>query len=193
MKIIGIYKIENIITGKVYIGQSINISARIRDHKWRLSLDNHPNNHLQSSWNKYGAAAFVFEIIEEMLAEYLTEAEQYYIDIYNSADRRFGYNKCPSAGSRRGSKSSEETKRKISESLIGNKRGVGRVASEETKKKMKKPHKKFSAETKQKMSESLIGNKRCVGRVLPEETKRKISEAMRESHRLRRESLLKEK
>ena len=30
---IGIYKIENLINGKVYIGQSINISERFTEHK----------------------------------------------------------------------------------------------------------------------------------------------------------------
>ena len=32
---IGIYKIINLINGKIYIGQSININKRIKDHFWK--------------------------------------------------------------------------------------------------------------------------------------------------------------
>ena len=32
-KICGIYKIENLVDGKVYIGQSINVSNRLANHK----------------------------------------------------------------------------------------------------------------------------------------------------------------
>ena len=30
---IGIYKIENLITGKIYIGQSVEVEERIKEHK----------------------------------------------------------------------------------------------------------------------------------------------------------------
>ena len=48
-------------------------------------------------------------------------------------------------GKRTGKKSSKETKEKLS------KVGKGRICSEETKQKMRKPHKKFSKETREKM------------------------------------------
>ena len=50
---IGIYKIENKVNGKVYIGQSVNIKKRWKQHKYELNSNNHVNKHLQASWNKY--------------------------------------------------------------------------------------------------------------------------------------------
>ena len=46
----GIYKIENIITGKAYIGQSFNIHRRLNAHKNKLLKGCHVNIHLQNSW-----------------------------------------------------------------------------------------------------------------------------------------------
>ena len=53
-KISGIYKIENLIDGKVYIGQSINILRRLADHKSSLKYNRHHNGYLQRAYNKYG-------------------------------------------------------------------------------------------------------------------------------------------
>jgi hypothetical protein len=63
MKISGIYKIVNKINGKYYIGSSINIHRRWREHKCGLLNNKHPNLHLQKSWNKYGCNNFDFIII----------------------------------------------------------------------------------------------------------------------------------
>jgi hypothetical protein len=43
---IGIYKIENTNTGGIYIGQSVDIEKRIREHKLQLRKDIHFNPHL---------------------------------------------------------------------------------------------------------------------------------------------------
>lgn len=45
---IGIYKWENLINGKIYIGQSINISQRKHDHELR-AFSNYSTNR---EWNK---------------------------------------------------------------------------------------------------------------------------------------------
>ena len=44
---IGIYKIINTENGKIYIGQSINISHRWNCHKYDLKNKRHKNLHLQ--------------------------------------------------------------------------------------------------------------------------------------------------
>lgn len=64
----------------------------------------------------------------------------------------------------KGSHLSEEAKRKISLSLIGNKYNLGHHHSEESRKKMSEAHK---------------GNKYSLGNILSEETKRKISESLK--------------
>ena len=53
-KVSGIYCIENLITGKVYIGQADHIKRRWQNHKRTLKNNKHKNIHLQNSWNKHG-------------------------------------------------------------------------------------------------------------------------------------------
>jgi group I intron endonuclease len=95
---IGIYKIENLINGKVYIGQSINTSARWLAHKEVLSIPSHAyelKKPLYKDMNKYGIDNFKFEIIEECDKEKLNEREIYWIKKYNSYyfdDNSNGYN-----------------------------------------------------------------------------------------------------
>ena len=64
MKICGIYKIENKINHKIYIGQSNDIETRWTHHKWELNNHKHSNNHLQKAWDKFGEENFIFEIVE---------------------------------------------------------------------------------------------------------------------------------
>lgn len=80
---IGIYRITNIINNKVYIGQSINIEDRFAHHRSSLSHNRHENEHLQRSWNKYGAQHFMFEVLEECSEEELDSKERYYINLFD--------------------------------------------------------------------------------------------------------------
>lgn len=88
----GIYKIENIKNNKVYIGSSNNIKERWKRHIKDLKNDNHHSFHLQKAWNKYGEENFKFEIIEKCKKEDLLDKEQYYMDLYNSYNKKYGYN-----------------------------------------------------------------------------------------------------
>lgn len=89
---IGIYKIENTVNGKVYIGQSVRIERRWYEHKWELNNNHHKNNYLQKAWNKYGEECFTFEILEECPIELLNEKEIYWIDYYKTYINYNGYN-----------------------------------------------------------------------------------------------------
>lgn len=80
----GIYKIENKVNGKIYIGQARNIEDRWKNHKSCLNSGKHDNTYLQRSWDKYGKDNFTFEVIEECKIEKLNELEIKYIRIYNS-------------------------------------------------------------------------------------------------------------
>ena len=80
----GIYKIENIIDGKVYIGSSINISKRLKNHKIMLSGGYHDNKYLQNSVVKYGINNFNFEVLEICDEDNLVKKENYFIDLYKS-------------------------------------------------------------------------------------------------------------
>jgi group I intron endonuclease len=88
----GIYKIENIVDGKSYIGSSVNVSARKYKHFWMLKKGVHDNNHLQHSYNKFGEESFKFEILEYCPDYELISRENYHIIKYKSSDSEFGYN-----------------------------------------------------------------------------------------------------
>lgn len=109
----GIYYIQNIDNGKMYIGSAVYITDRWRVHKFHLRKGDHPNIYLQSTWNKNGEDVFIFGIIEETNRETLLEREQYWIDFYNTCDREVGYNLAPVAGSMLGYRHTEETKEKL--------------------------------------------------------------------------------
>ena len=59
-----IYKIENTVNGKVYIGQTNDPEQRKRAHFGGLKRNKHENPYLQSAWNKYGEDSFYFEVID---------------------------------------------------------------------------------------------------------------------------------
>lgn len=118
-KIIGIYKISNIITNKLYIGSSSFVQARLRQHKSHLLLNKHCNKHLQSSFNKYGLENFNFELIEECILENVIVREQYYIDTLETCNREKGYNKRLIADSNNGLKRSDEARKNISNGKKG--------------------------------------------------------------------------
>lgn len=87
---IGIYKITNIETGQCYIGQSVDLRSRIRDHiKAGLGI-NSSNNKFYSEMKNIGPEKFMYEIIEECPRDQLNERERYWINFYESTD--WGYN-----------------------------------------------------------------------------------------------------
>lgn len=63
----GIYKIQNLVNGKTYVGSTRNkICYRWYCHKKTLRKNTHRNIRLQRAWNKYGESNFKFEILEEI-------------------------------------------------------------------------------------------------------------------------------
>ena len=101
----GIYKIINIINNKIYIGSSVNLYKRKKEHFNKLKKNIHKNIHLQSSYNKYGEENFIFEIIEYIEDKYLLIGrEQYWINEFKSYNRDNGYNICKIAGNTLGYK-----------------------------------------------------------------------------------------
>lgn len=64
-KVSGIYTITNKETGKLYIGESLDIYRRWhKEHIPKLRKDLHYNKELQNDFNKYGEENFEFEILE---------------------------------------------------------------------------------------------------------------------------------
>ena len=81
-----IYKIENLINNKKYIGLTNNIVRRRNRHFTDLKCNRHDNSFLQKEVNIYGLENFSFEKIYEgdISSEEIEEKEKYYIKYYDS-------------------------------------------------------------------------------------------------------------
>jgi len=88
----GIYKIENLVDGKIYVGSSIELIKRKSKHFYLLRKGIHDNIHLQNAYNKFGENSFVFIILEYCVVENLIDRENYYIFAYKSNEGNYGYN-----------------------------------------------------------------------------------------------------
>lgn len=117
----GVYCILNTISGKRYVGSTVNCKQRKTEHWAHLRRGDHYNRYLQAAWTKHGEAAFAFIIIEEVPPERLLDVEQIYLDSNHD-----GYNLAHIAGKPGlspgwplGKKRTWESRRKMSESHRG--------------------------------------------------------------------------
>jgi group I intron endonuclease len=159
--------------GKKYVGITIQIFKR----RWANGEGYRFNKHFYNAIKKYGWENIKHEIVAENLsAVEAKEMEVRLISEYKTHDQKFGYNKTfggegniPTEETREklriaktGFKASEETRKKMSESHIGDKAAFyGKHHSEEAKQKIseKKKGKNKSEEAVKKMSESMTGEK----------------------------------
>ena len=87
----GIYKLTNLLDHKIYIGQSVDIAERWKQHiKCGLGIDTPQNNKLYKAMLTDGVENFSFELLEECDRASLNAQEIYWIDFYKSQD--YGYN-----------------------------------------------------------------------------------------------------
>ena len=97
---IGIYKYQNKLNGKIYIGQSTDIERRYQQHLWDAEKRPEQGTGIDLAINKYGINNFTFEIIEQCNPEQLDERERFWIEYFNSYTE--GYNRTPGGSSLRG-------------------------------------------------------------------------------------------
>lgn len=164
-----IYKLTCIITGKVYIGKTIDINRRMMQH---FKVTPKYSHHLANAIKKYGIDNFKEEIIFEVEAEdraalntALSNAEKSYIEQYDSY--RNGYNSTIGGEGTSGFHWLESSKKKLSESLkkfFESAKGEAQI--EHTISCIK--GREVSKETREKIGR---GNK---GKVVSEETRAKI-------------------
>ena len=142
-----IYKIENVVNGKVYIGQTIqNPINRRNSHFAYLKNNKHYNEHLQNAFNKYGESNFKFTVLNYATSkEVLDQLEDDYINYYDCLNPKNGYN-LKSGGAN--GKPTLETRKKMSES------NKGRKVSLETRMKLSK--------SRQGINSPLFGKKRSI-------------------------------
>jgi len=109
---IGIYKITSP-SGRIYIGQSVNIDNRISSYK-NLKCKNQTK--LYRSLLKYTFENHTFEVIEECSVEILNERERHWQDFYNSGSKKGLNCKLTKTESKSGHYS-EEARKRISASI----------------------------------------------------------------------------
>lgn len=183
----GVYGIFNLVNKKVYIGSSGNkrgLNARLTRHKIELNQNTHHNSHLQRAWNKYGSINFEFRILEECEIDMLIIKEQEWMNFYKSNNPEHGYNligadrhvmsdetKEKIRSKMIGRTFSQESKKKMSSSAMGNCKFLGKHHSDKAKEKIRKAQlgKIIDEETKEKLR---IAN---TGRKHTEEAKKKMS------------------
>ena len=87
---IGIYKITNKITQQSYIGQSIHIESRWKQHKNPYNWQRESTKPLYQAILKYGIDNFNFQIIEQCKPQQLNNREIFWIAQFDSY--KHGYN-----------------------------------------------------------------------------------------------------
>ena len=81
-----IYKIENLVNGKVYIGQTrVGYKKRTNEHLYSLRKNIHNNDYLQRAWNKYGEESFSFSIVETCDINELDDKETNWISHFRNS------------------------------------------------------------------------------------------------------------
>ena len=89
-KITGIYKITNLDNGMCYIGQSVDVADRWRQHVKRgVGAEPVTQNKLYPAMKSIGVENFMFELIEECKGNELTPREKYWTDFYQA--QTYGY------------------------------------------------------------------------------------------------------
>jgi hypothetical protein len=190
-----IYKITNLVNGKIYVGKSSNLE----------SIDTYfgSGKLIKYAIKKYGVSNFKKEILEFCHdSESLDTLEKHYILILESGNTKKGYNLAEGgeggntykyfseerkkdaykkmADTIRGRKLPEDWKRKISES------NKGKTFSEETKRKMRGKSRGLgvpkSEEHRKKIGESNKG--KCLGKIPSEATRLKMSISKKEKNKL---------
>ncbi len=109
-----VYKITNLVNGKIYIGQTTRTLGQRRSEYYKPNPK--ANDYVKNSIQKYGKENFSFETIDyAQNIDELNDKEIYWIRFYSSTNKEKGYNQHDGG---RNSLLSEETREKIS---IGNK------------------------------------------------------------------------
>lgn len=132
----GIYLWTNLVSGKSYIGSSINLSRRLNNYfskGYLIRVSKKNKSKIYKALLKYDYVNFRLDILEYCSKKHVIEREQYYLDKLNPE-----YNICKVAGSSLGCTYSEDARTKLSVANKGlNNPMYGKHHTNETKLKIK--------------------------------------------------------
>lgn len=135
----GVYCIRNRVTDKRYIGMSVNINERQKQHLDLLLNGTHYNIYLQRAFNKHGQSLFEFSKIEFVDNKHMSERERYWIKFFDTTNSEKGYNHTD-GGEGGDTWTNNPNKEETTQKIIQTRKNNGKPwCSEETRKKMKKP------------------------------------------------------
>lgn len=170
---VGIYKITSP-SGKIYIGQSVDIEKRERDY---LTGNNCKKQvRLYHSLIKYSFSEHIFEVVEECGVDQLNVRERYWQDYYSVLNGE-GLNCKLTSTEDRSGRMSEDTRKRMSEAKKGKERSEKQYQALLVLQGLNKERGTrcpCSEERKKKISEAKKGG---MGIPRSEETRRKMSEA----------------
>lgn len=177
---------------KIYIG----ITSQKPEKRWINGKGYFKNTYFTNAIQKYGWDNFEHIILIEDLSQ--EQSELIEIDLiakYKTTNRKYGYNICKGGEGASGHIVSEEQKKNISKSKMGNTYMLGKHQSDEVKQQISKAqkgkiiseeHKDIirksnqnrieTDETKEKRRLSMMGNTHMLGKHLNDDAKEKIRE-----------------
>ena len=127
----GIYKIENLTTHEIYVGQSVNLDNRKRRHKNAPNDEKHQER-LYQDMREQGIDNFSFEILEYCSRRQLNAREKYWVAYYDAYEN--GYNSSSGGDARKkwrhGNKLTKKQVKEIQEILATTSRGNLDIANE---------------------------------------------------------------
>ena len=63
----GIFQIRNEVSGRIFVGSSMDLAAMFNRIRFQLFAGAHPNKELEADWKRLGADKFTFEVLEELV------------------------------------------------------------------------------------------------------------------------------
>ena len=171
-----VYCHTNKINGKKYVG----ITSRSVKSRWRKNGKGYSDKrYFGKAIRKYGWDNFTHEIIAENLTESEAKSlEVLYIGMWNTKDRKYGYNLTDGGDGTLGVKISDKERERRRLAMIGNQNTKGYVPSEETREKLRNANtgKRHNDEARIKMHNAQLGNKKWLGKKHKDISKKLISE-----------------
>ena len=148
-----IYKITNLINGKVYIGQTMQKNPKRRWYEHCAEVKGSRNSHLYNSMRLHGVENFSWEVIDTAKTlEQLNDKERFWLEHYRALTEC--YNVREAGSNRRHSPESIERMREAQRAAHARRRAHGTEGGWTRSDGGAMKGKEHSPETKKKMSES---------------------------------------
>ena len=152
-----IYIIQNKVNDKIYVGETKRSPyTRWVEHKRSLRKGSHCNSYLQRAWDKYGEENFEFYLVfnDELTLDETNFLEEFYRVWFKEIGLVYNVKDCGKSGSH-----AEETKKKISETLIRERRGTDFIHPWKGKHHTKETREKISVSVKRLVQSKEKGQK----------------------------------